>query len=356
MAESERGYYFLGGPDNSYLFYMDKKSMKPVVLCNKPDCLHYNESDPKKVLYCNACFYLSNKNLIYNGSNLYVVGKDFTGNDDYVLIQTSLDGTNRKTIYHFKDAPSCLIIHRGYIYYTTDDNGTVSGMESTTSSKAGLYRIPLNNTNKETELIYEQKGVYCKPGKLIGFKNGIYWFNTWFGDSSMTKYTSALYKYDIENNTVSVFGNNIGNFAINDTKIVYYSVPDGEIYSIDLKSTIQSKLNIEKGLVSADNNYIYVDNFPQKITDGDTTKRKLFVYSLNGELIRQYDIDQFGYDLSYGGADYIFFPDNHNRSNEYGDIKALWALDKKTIEKDGNFKKMYEFMPIVTFPGIKGYK
>ena len=47
VAPTENGYYFLGG---RHLYYMDKDSLSPQILCNRPECTH-------KTADCNALFF-----------------------------------------------------------------------------------------------------------------------------------------------------------------------------------------------------------------------------------------------------------------------------------------------------------
>ena len=55
FAESEDGYYFtMNVTGSSYIFYADKKTMKPVPLCEKPNCLHYKEEEEEKINLCSS--------------------------------------------------------------------------------------------------------------------------------------------------------------------------------------------------------------------------------------------------------------------------------------------------------------
>ena len=103
VAESEDGYYFFSGPGQSYLYFLDKKTMKAQILCDKPDCLHADEPDPSKKTYCNAFFNITFDNLIYYNKYLYILDAFSGNNSGYGLYQVSLDGTQRKQIYTFKN-------------------------------------------------------------------------------------------------------------------------------------------------------------------------------------------------------------------------------------------------------------
>ena len=47
ITASKEGYYFING---LYLYYCDFNTMNPIVLCNKPNCLHDKEVDETKNL------------------------------------------------------------------------------------------------------------------------------------------------------------------------------------------------------------------------------------------------------------------------------------------------------------------
>ena len=48
-------------------------------------------------------------------------------------------------------------IHRGYVYYLTNDGGTIPGKEDTTKSKYTLSRFSLEKSGDEVEVIHEGK-------------------------------------------------------------------------------------------------------------------------------------------------------------------------------------------------------
>lgn len=156
MAESEDGYYFFCG---FYLYYVDKAAMKPVILCNKPNCLHYDETDPAKITSCNAFFpgLGSGNSVSYFDGNVYVLKKDLTDktNTAYELIRLSTDGTKRKTVLHFQYQPSSLAIHRGKVYIAS---------QVFDKSGASVYGVSQYDLSKSSS----QKPVTIYRGKLPG--------------------------------------------------------------------------------------------------------------------------------------------------------------------------------------------
>ena len=94
ITPSDSGYYFIAG---SFIYYMDKTDMKPIVLCGRPECKHDKETDPEKIWQCNG--YLSGASFIqlYEG-NIYTAGNDIADPTMHstALYQISLDGKSRK--------------------------------------------------------------------------------------------------------------------------------------------------------------------------------------------------------------------------------------------------------------------
>jgi hypothetical protein len=343
MAESEKGYYFFGGPNNNFLYYLDKASMKAVVLCNKPDCLHTDETNPEKIANCNACLFDKNTGLIYFNSSLYVLG------DDNSLYQISLDGTTKKKVISFKELPHTIIIHRDFLYYTTDDHGTIEGNEANTVTDCKLYRIDMYRPDKGSELIYSCSGIYGQFIKVIGYEDSIYFSFVKYSDSKMQGMDSNLLKYDLKSQKITHMLDDIGNFSICDNKLLYLNVKSRKYNIMDLESSEDREVGYFNGHVTFDGRYIYCDTLPLK-----SQKRELIIYDLNGAEVNKFNLDFCGNDLIYGGdSNYLFIPDNLAHKNDYGEIKSLWVLDKSKIDlKNTELKKIYEYIPKAKFPGI----
>lgn len=350
MAVSENGYYFFSGPRNSYLYYVDKKTMKPVILCNKPDCLHTDESNPEKVNYCNAFFFSNNASLIYYDSSLYVYDRNGTS-----LFKVSLDGTSRQKIYTFKEPPLYAIIHRGYMYYMTNDNGTVSGKEASTFSTCGLYRISLSDMSKRPELIYQYKGIYANLCGLKGYKNYVMFTYNAYDDSLLQSAHASLLKYDINKGNTTAICQDAGRYSICCDKIVFYSI-DGFTYRCNLDGSDKKLLNDVEGLSYSDGTYIFMDTkvLKQIKPNGAAMKRQLIVYTLEGKEVQSFDIEALGVNDVYGGDNhYIFIPDDNSKMNEVDEIKSLWVIDKRKIATGkAEPEKLFEFIPKVKFPGV----
>lgn len=361
MADTNDGYYFFSGPDSAFLYYMDKKSMKPVILCDKPDCLHTDETDPTKVMNCNAYSYF-NFNLIYYDNYLYVGGNDPASiNNEYSIYRISLDGTQKKEVYSFIDEPESWIIHRGYIYFTTNDGGTIQGQEADTKSTCKLYRLDIIQTNKEPILLYEISGIYESTLRFFGYGNGIYWLTMGFKDGSMTNVSRVAAKCNILNGKTELFGNDIIYLSACNGKLIFRS-DDGIMYMSNHDGSDKKEIGKigNNGIIYCDGfKYVYCDTLPLALkkqlgSEENKNLRSLLVYDMQGKLVNTINIDSLGRDLCYGGNnDFFFIPDNRSTSNEFGDIRKLYVVNKNKMDSiDSTLEKVFEFIPQVQFPGV----
>lgn len=167
IAETKDGYYFLAG---SYLYYVDKNSRKPVILCNKPNCLHNNETDQEKTLNCNAFFIGINISVAYNNSHSYVSSNQITAEGTTAcLYELSPDGTKRKIITDFgKFEPTSIVFHRGYAYYVSASYNT-SG-----TSIYAVKRVSINKVKAKPENLYEGTLDNGNIQDLLCYGNNLY--------------------------------------------------------------------------------------------------------------------------------------------------------------------------------------
>jgi hypothetical protein len=346
IVESESGYYFFSGPTNQYLYYMDKKTMRPVILCNKPNCLHTEETDGTKLLECNALFSDNNSNLVFHNNNLYVVGTDIETMSKSIY-KISIDGTRREKIKTFTEMIYNLIIHRDSIYYTTSDSGTVSGKEDSTTTKCNVYRVKMDQIHKEPELLYSVNGTYERILRLVGYNNGVYFQTMNFDNSEEHIANNITYRYDIIDNHITKFKEHLGLFLFN-KDILVYNDENYRVYTDGLRETDPIPLNKAVGVpVNIDDKYIFVQNW-------DDNKGMCFsIYDRSGVLVKDFGYLGNGYDV-YGGNDkYIFIFENGGRSNKFGNIQALYVIDKDKIASGtASLEKIFEFIPEVDAPGV----
>jgi hypothetical protein len=368
MAESETGYYFFSGPECSYLYYMDKNTMKAQVLCNKPDCLHENEQDPKKIKYCNAYFGITTKALIYYDNTLYLLDSFSTDNSGYGLYKVSLDGAQRKKIYTFKERPIWMIIHRGYIYYTVSnldaalessppkDETTIDlGELDKIKTKTVLYRIQISDLGKKPEMLYKVDGYSTYLGRMIGYKTSIYFSYSYYQESDLKNKIGSIMEYSITNGEITEIKRGAGCYSISGGYLVYYyPEKDGmKKYRCCMDGSNDVLLDKLPGMPINSENYIITDTDFDKSFD-NSIKRQLIIYDLNGNKLAAADIDCFDSDIeTYGGRGNTIFLQGSSGENEYGTINAVWTIDLNDI-KTGTLtpKKVFEFVPKVEDNGV----
>lgn len=120
MAQSDEGIYFL---DDYYLFFMDWDTKQTVPLCFKTDCLHADETDQEKIVFCDAFLggdIIQNPFLAYYRDKLYTICIDRTTAKSN-LVEMNPDGSDRKILYSTSDNPlSHIFMHRGVIYFISN--------------------------------------------------------------------------------------------------------------------------------------------------------------------------------------------------------------------------------------------
>ena len=147
LTESEDGYYCILLRDSIYyLYFIDKATMKIVPLCNKPNCLHDQETEDEKIIDCNAYLYGNSfyTNLNFMDGKLYLVPND---QEQTVVLQMEPDGSNRKELYRIngKTHGSHTAFHRGMLYISFH----IYTQEMEAASEIWAY--PLNTTKKSPE-------------------------------------------------------------------------------------------------------------------------------------------------------------------------------------------------------------
>ncbi|MEA4825000.1 MAG: hypothetical protein VB111_12950 [Clostridiaceae bacterium] len=147
MQESDGGYYC--GITNT-MFYIDKKTMKPVYLCNKPNCLHADEPDIQKRRLCNAFFTCTSPDMQFNlyKNNLYLlIAVDGPAKE---VIRADPDGTNRKTLYRFHSGEFIQneILHRGQLYLF------MSGYDENMIKTTEIHVLDVESSSPELKALY----------------------------------------------------------------------------------------------------------------------------------------------------------------------------------------------------------
>lgn len=355
MVASESGYYFVR---DGFIYFTDKATMNTVALCNKPDCLHADETDPIKRNNCNANIkeeYMEENtvmtgDLLFYGSNLYVFQLKLVRNqpDKYQVIQISLDGAQRKVVCMLKVFPQYVIIHRGYLYYSFKDDGTIAGKEDSTTSKSGVYRIPMDDLNKEPELVYENDGIYALVGMLLAYENNIYFTSSRYSDATLQEYIIDLICYHIDSGTVTTVGNNAERSAICGNRLVY-TIDEEHKCICDLDGANKKILDGIIGVPYCDDTYILTDTIYMKMSNakdkrGSPVKRLLSIYDMSGRVLQVFDLDQYIFATVLGSDGKYIFLTTRSMPSEKEILTEYWRIDKSKIAgRSAKMDKYYSY-------------
>lgn len=320
ITENEKGYYFVNG---NYIYYTDKESMKPIVLCNKPNCLHEKQEDNSKVYECNAFVYFSNYNYInVYDDEIYLTSSFNSNKKDEVLelVQLSSDGEKRKSIAKFdSDFINSIIIDKGTVYY-------VNQKYKDDKLNSSIEKMNLNNSKKE--IIFTSS---LTDGGIGGFTlNGSKLYFYEYGNNAVNEFEEFDVVLDLETMNKKSEKTNYEKLKspvlIDNGKSLYsyfYGDKDernSEIYSAELDGSNEKLLyNIPHNKFLADDNYIYVF-----IDDIESNKGKLDIYDKEGSLLNSLNLDFMVLNQHKGNSDYMFFKNN----SDFCEIKYI---DKSKI-------------------------
>lgn len=356
FAQSKDGYYLSNG---NYLYYMDKSSLSPTILCNKPNCLHNAETDEQKKRDCTAYVPGGIRGLQYYGDNLYYLEEviEESGSSYTALKKAALDGTYLEELYRFYQHPQALVFHRGYFYVSYPNYEEES--DGLTASSFELIQIDINNKNEKilytNELqspIIDQVNAY---GKYLYFHvNGYQVSGEQYDPATGAGMVSKLICYDLENDhyteVETIDGATTGYLAITEDSLVfscwhfdYNDQRNRIIYQTDLDgSNLREFMTVEPTTCNImwDGTYYYVDNSPL-VTNAqrEDITRTVWVYDANKTLVSTFDFTNVdGVDMSEGmvlplkmSDDYIFAVDFGSDFN----ANSFVYIDKSEL-KDGN--------------------
>lgn len=316
MAESENGYYFFSG---YYLYYADKQTMRPVILCNKPNCLHDKETDPKKVYNCNAFFSNGTSPFIacYGGS-IYVLSSVLgKGRQETELVEVSSDATKRKSILKFEVKPVSLAIHRGKVYYEQ------TAYDKKQKSAYCIKEFDMNKFNAKTETIYTGSLEGGHIQDLMCYGNNLYFLEFAHNKKS---FTNIKMRYDILTGKAGRLFTDIGSDDLELASSpslyngkIYYSVSkcntDGTVqtqnsYVCDLDgNNKQETFDIDKDSVFlADRQYLYSNDIIWSADAKPKEQQKLRILNSNGKVMDSIDTGSINDNSSVmcGGEQHIF--------------------------------------------------
>ena len=123
LAEDEDGaVYFMSG---SYIFKHDPATKTTLPLCNRPNCLHNQETDARRREECHAFLPLGNLVEKTGGGVAYCKGEvlayysEMGSKSEGIRVDAiSRDGGSRRVVQRLPYAPESFAVHRGKVYFS----------------------------------------------------------------------------------------------------------------------------------------------------------------------------------------------------------------------------------------------
>lgn len=350
-ASTEKGYYFL---HQELIYYMDKESTKPVLLDNRPDnqCLNNANDD----LDPDNCFALvrfatpsSPDFLQYYDSHLYVLesywdeeSKRSRFDKGWTLTRLDPDGRNRKIMKTFDSEPLSLSIHRGYLYYTTAD------ASKDNDQQVNVFKIKLNNLNREPELIYHAPDQVRSITDIIPYGTQLYWL-------VFTKKGYVTQRYDLHSGQVTTLwdrgdGGMSSLRSISDNKLYFayfYGDPldkrTHKKYSSDLEGNNLEEVKVDHppiiSYIYKDSNYTYILPIGEYVNDHAKDVPMQLTIFKDSQLVHQIDVSHLSRHIEIATGDDRFMFAHTIQSDKH----SILYLDKREIESgQAKFKPLLE--------------
>ena len=347
ITRSEEGYYFING---LYLYYCDFNEMEPLVLCNKPNCLHDKEVDSSKKYNCNGFLiagFTPKLLTIYDNYIYCYIERDFLKNniEKPELIRISLDGSERKTICELEPNIYSMALHRGKLYYSVSNILLENDDKGKDIYKYELKEYDILNDSSEVKTVLEGKLVNGSISDIIPIGENLIFSEVGFDPDSdkIIVYDSV---YNIKTNNKYKIGEDIGadaigSFGISNKNLVILPktleqnnyITDNKLYEYNLE-TKESKVlfnkEFEETFYYSDDDYIYVDNtkyFSFEEENDENYLRSLVVYNKKGEKIETIDVSDIeDYFLFNSGDENYMFVKGENEEGAY-----IKYIDKSKI-------------------------
>lgn len=322
-AEAENGYYFIA---SGYLYYMDFDMEMPIVLCNKPNCMHEGET-------CNAylCQNGTDQIIYYEGAVYAFETVAGRGGRTENLLKISADGETREIIFEVTNREkNYFLIHRGKAYYIQRENKT---------NESVLISYDLKK--QEEKIVYEGQGL-ARFHSLFIWENYLYFAVTEVDETDALSLRTM--RCDLEDGDVM-------EIVVTDpeTKEEYTEATptaereiDGKIYFLDRTEEMQyllvadpeggeAELAIEYaslgGISVMDDQYLY--------TISTKEQDMLSIYTLDGELMNEIEFEEdekasLLFACMAGGSESTAFIYTE-MFTETEEFVRVWKLDKDTI-------------------------
>jgi hypothetical protein len=267
MADAGEGFYFWVP---MCLLYIDKATLAPIPVCNKPNCQHYNEADSERFALCNAFIPpTTNKiSLFWNDNNLYAIQRSELSGKRQEIIRISADGSRREKLHSLGKVAviSGVVVHRGYMYIA------LTSYDENTSVSCGLWAYSLTNPNEKPRLLLELegRGNHSVVGNMTAYGNQLYFYiikNDQFDDTVFVSYdilTDELHEImttddGYKTSLVTFVKDKMVLVRVNTTtETLGTPVPyEQQLWLCDLDGGNPRMLSTDYGIIATDGEYIY---------------------------------------------------------------------------------------------------
>ncbi len=359
MAQADNGYYFMNG---LYLYFLDKATLTPIALCDKPNCSHDKETDEVKKYECKA--YMGNvQYMAFQNNYLYLLVKGQYGPpvpySGIYLRKLSPQGEYLEDVYQFSGWPDDIALHRGNLYYssstyTASDEG---------NTKVTNYLIQASLTKKEEKCLYVTDFINGSINNISPFGGFVYFGVTGYNPEThdptrpeTVKTISNCYCYNLQSGEIHQINQRgdqavLGPPAVKDNQLLYtYWFYD---YSDERNRTTYRSNPDGTGeeviwqaphscfTTQVDEQYFYLDNWPIIGEKGhENDKKTIWVYDENYQQVLSFDLsDVDGVDYSEDATyrslnitqDYLFFFLEQNESDKPSQV--IIYIPKKEIQE-----------------------
>ena len=321
----------------NYLFYKDKITGEAGPVCNKPECMHNDNS-------CNA--FLTDelmRFLINYSEDIYYIANEFIPEQESsydILYQMITDG-GRKKILIFSEPIYYIAFHRGYIYYITTDYGTISGKENETCTTMSFYKIPIDKPQANPELLYEFQGIYANAGRLLCYGNNIYFLQSAFADASMEQFDMQINHYNIADGTITtMIPDCYALYTIFNDKFAF--IDQEGTYICDLDGQNIQKVCDQWGILSANEKCLLIDTACTVDVMHGVLSRTITAVDMEGHCTGNIELNGFRLN-PIGIVDDMYLVPDFKESTQHMTIYQIPA--DKIADGTGQPEVFFEYVP-----------
>ena len=316
-AQGGKGMYFLHG---DYIYFLDKETNTILPLCNKADCLHDQETDSEKYVYCNACMLPSNGfptgelGISYCNGVLYCLDRGF-GSRSPILYRISEDGSNREEIYEWENCQvNEWLIHRNVLYYTKRIYENTDGK---VKESYQICALSLTDSAKKEKVVFTADAdlEVVTLGKPTAYGNHLYF--------QIVAYIPAEEEITDDNFLEYLY-----------YKTFEYNIVSGQISELLLPDMLSSEY--VSGVVFWDDKLLF-DSFD--FAADDTASSDWYIAKLDGSNPEIFMTDIPKYSMFTSDGEYLYLTNAHTVSRGKEDEDdLLYEVYDQDLEKIDTFK------------------